>query len=152
MKVKFEAAQFTATKWDSAEAKANALTDLVSFVDAGFPKGQFTGRVYDALYLHMLGHIAHYDRAGFFAEWFATLGRQLRWLEYVARGGAYGGGHGDPAFTWSDAETALIDWVRSSGILARQQAIVRERTRARELEQLAVLRAKYGDRAAHQAA
>lgn len=143
--MKFEAQQFTATKFDSAEDKAKGLSALVSFIQAGFPKTKFTHRVYDVLYLHMFGHIAHYNQAGFFHEWFTTPEAQLEWLRYAARGGAFGiGGHGDPTFTWSDVETVLVDWVRSSGILPRYEVIVQQRTSERELAQLARLQAKYG--------
>ena len=153
VKIKCEVERFTATKWATAEDKAKGLSALVSFVEAGFPESKFTRRIYEALYLHMLGHIAHYDQAGFFREWFSTPERQLRWLQYVAKGGAYGiGGSGDPTSTWSDVETALVEWVRASGLMHRYEGIVEGRTRSRELAQLAYLEAKYGDRASTQAA
>lgn len=153
MSIKFAAKRFTATQWASAEDKTTALSALVSFIQSGFPESKFTRRVYNVLYLHMLGHIAHYDRAGFFGEWFSTPERQLGWLQYVAKGGAYGiGGSGDPTSTWSDVETALVEWVRASGLVHRYEGIVEGRTRSRELAQLAYLEAKYGDRASTQAA
>lgn len=141
--MKFGAEQFTATKWDSGEDKAKGLSALVSFIQAGFPEAKFTRRVYDVLYLHLFGHIAHFNKAGFYAEWFATPARQLAWLRYAARGGAYGAGHGDPAYTWSDVETVLVDWLRSSGVVNRYEAIVEGQTRSRELAQLAYLQGKY---------
>ena len=142
--MKVEAEQFTATKWASVEDKAKGFRALVSFIQAGFPESKFTRRVYDVLYLHMLGHIAHFNQAGFYAEWFATPERQLAWLRYAAHGGAYGAGIGDPAYTWSDVETVLVEWVRTSGLVARYEGIVEGRSRSRELTQLACLQAKYG--------
>ena len=142
--MKFDAQQFTATKFGSAEDKAKGLSALVSFIEAGFPESKFTRRVYDALCLHMLGHIAHFNQAGFYAEWFATPESQLEWLRYAARGGAYGAGMGDPAYTWSDVETVLVEWVRASGLVHRYEGIVEGQTRSRELAQLAHLQAKYG--------
>jgi hypothetical protein len=150
--MKFDAGQFTATKFDSAEDKAKGLGALVSFIEAGFPQSKFTRRVYDALYLHMLGHIAHFNRAGFYAEWFSSPEAQLRWLRYAAHGWAYGGGSGDPGFTWSDVETALVEWVRARGLVAQYEGIVEGRTRSRELAQLAGLQAKYGHEAVGRAA
>ena len=147
-----EAERFTATQFDSGKDKAKGLGALVSFTQAGFPESKFTRRVYEALDLHMLGHIAHYDRAGFYDEWFATPEAQLRWLRYAARGGAYGAGMGDPACTWSDVETVLVEWVRASGLVQQYEGIVEGRTRSRELAQLAYLEAKYGDGASAQAA
>ena len=142
--MRFEAEQFTATKWASAEDKAKGLSALVSFIQAGFPGAKFTRRVYDVLYLHMLGHIAHFNQAGFYAEWFATPERQLEWLRYAVHGGAYGAGIGDPAYTSSDVETVLVEWVRASGMVHRYEGIVEGRTKSRELAQLAYLQAKYG--------
>ncbi|EQD78106.1 hypothetical protein B1A_02423, partial [mine drainage metagenome] len=78
--MKFEAERFTATKFDSAEDKAKGLGALVSFIQAGFPESKFTRRVYDVLYLHILGHIAHYNQAGFYAKWFASPELQFKWL------------------------------------------------------------------------
>ncbi|MHB1524996.1 MAG: hypothetical protein ACYCZN_01730 [Candidatus Dormibacteria bacterium] len=150
--MKFDAGQFTATKFDSAEDKAKGLSALVSFIQSGFPESKFTRRVYDALYLHMLGHIAHFNRAGFYAEWFASPESELQWLRYAAHGGAYGVGIGDPAFTWSDVETVLVEWVRASGLVAQYEGIVEGRTRSRELAQLAYLQAKYSGRASGRAA
>lgn len=142
--MKIGAEQFTATQWDSAEAKARGMNALAAFIEAGFSEVKFTRRVYDVLHLHLLGHIAHFDKAGFYNTWFATPERQLAWLRYAARGGAYGAGHGDPAYTWSDVETVLVGWLRSSGRVHRYETIVEERTTRRELAQLAYLEAKYG--------
>jgi len=150
--MRFEAEQFTATKFASAEDKAKGLSALVSFIQAGFPESKFTRRVYDVLHLHMFGHIAHYNQAGFYAEWFASPESQLEWLRYAARGGAFGAGMGDPAHTWSDVETVLVEWVRASGLVHRYEGIVEGQTRSRELAQLAYLQAKYGDRASARAA
>jgi len=150
--MKFEGQQFTATKFDSADDKAKGLSALVSFIQAGFPKTKFTHRVYDGLYLHMFGHIAHFNKAGFYAEWFASPESQIEWLRYAAHGGAFGVGMGDPAYTWSDVETVLVEWVRASGLVQRYEGIVDGRTRSRELAQLAYLEAKYGDRASARAA
>lgn len=150
--MKFEAGRFTATEFDSAEDKAKGLSAVASFIEAGFPERKFTRRVYDVLYLHMFGHFAHYNQAGFYAEWFASPESQLRWLRYVAHGGAYGAGMGDPAYTWSDVETVLVDWVRASGLVHRYEGIVEGRTRSRELAQLTYLQAKYGEQKLRRAA
>src|SRR5262245_40714234 len=56
----FKAVQFVATRFDSAEAKAKAANALASFVEGGFEARRFTKAVYNALYLHLFGHIAHF--------------------------------------------------------------------------------------------
>lgn len=55
----------------------------------------------------MFGHIAHYDRNGFYDEWFRE-GR-ADWTEYILDRGAW---FGDPEYTWSDVENAFVEWLK----------------------------------------
>lgn len=116
---KHTASEFVATKFYTAEDKAKAVNALLAFVDAGFPMAKFTKRVYDALYLNLFGHIAHYDKFGFYDEWFSSDERQREWMVYAAKGGAYNfGGYGDPSVTWCDAEKVVAEEMRARlGIL-----------------------------------
>ena len=102
MSGQFSAAQFTATKWATAEEKAKALNALIRFIEVGFPEQRFTKAIYYALAQHLLGHCAEYDRGGFYRSWFATPGKLLGWLKYPVSGGLHGSSHGlgDPAWTY----------------------------------------------------
>lgn len=138
----FCAEQFTTTKWDSAQDKAQWANAMASWVQRGFPTNGWRKGLYEALHTHMFGHIAHFNQYGFYEEWFANIHRQLQWLQYVAQGGAFGMA-GDPAYTWCDVERAWSAWVRESGLIARYQQLCAEDIEAKERAVLAHLSAKY---------
>ena len=133
---------FTPTKWATAGDKATAATAILRLVEGDFKRTLFTRTVYNALHQHLFSHMAHYDAAGFFHEWFGTLDRQLDWLRYVDGGGAFGVA-GDPNHCWSDVERALMHEFRRRGYIARWETLVAADTEQRELATLAALQAKY---------
>jgi hypothetical protein len=144
----FDPSRFTATKWATAEDKAQALEALARFVEGGFQRKAFTRRLYDALHLHMYGHIAEFNIDGFYGAWFSTLARQVGWVEYVIDGGAYGQRPAsDPAHTWSDAERAFRRWLTASPIPRRLRDEMAAATERAERALLAELLAKYPDAA-----
>lgn len=55
------------------------IDKLVAFAITGFPERKFTEDLYRWLSRHF-DHIAHYDRGGFYGEWFSSLEKQIRWL------------------------------------------------------------------------
>ncbi|WP_145144422.1 hypothetical protein [Roseomonas gilardii] len=61
------AEQFVATRFDTAQAKADFGNQLLAFIAEGFPQKRFTQRFYRVLMQHF-GMIAHYDQHGFWAE------------------------------------------------------------------------------------
>jgi hypothetical protein len=65
----FSADEFTATKWDTADAKAHFASKLCKFIAADFKEGLFTNALYSRL-RNCFGHIAHYNRNGFFERFF----------------------------------------------------------------------------------
>lgn len=109
----FSADQFVATPYTSAEEKAKAANRLARFIERGFPEMAWNQPLYRSLYLHLFGHIAHYSSTGFWAEWFASPGARLRWLEYASSYPLYG----SPEHTWVDVEAALQGWFRQNGVL-----------------------------------
>lgn len=111
----FKASQFVATKFHDAEAKARAANALASFVETGFEVRRFTKAIYNALYLHLFGHIAHFNQGGFYAEWFSSVEDRIRWCERVLDWVPYG----DPEHTWVDVGRALQKWFKGTNILAR---------------------------------
>jgi hypothetical protein len=139
----FSANQFTGTRYETAEDKALAANQLAAFLLAGCPVERFTKRVYDALYLHSFGHIAHYDRWGFYDTWFSTPSARAAWVSYVQHGGAYGFKPIERTDLWGDFEHVVADWLESSGIAERFIAEYDAAVESAERAELARLQEKY---------
>ncbi len=137
----FCAAQFTATKWASAEEKAKWANTMVSWIQRDFPLNGWTKNLYHHL-SNMYGHIAHYNQIGFYGNWFETIHQRLEWLQYIAHKGNFGC-LGDPTWTWSDVEQAFSAWVCQSGLIECYQQRCAQDIERRERAQLAALQAKY---------
>ena len=105
----FKASQFTATKWDTAAQKAKFGNHLVRFVLGGFKHTVFPKWFYTRL-SNCFGHIAHFNRGGFYAEWFETADARRRWVERIVDWTIYG----DPEYTYSDVERTVQQWMRSN--------------------------------------
>jgi hypothetical protein len=86
------------------------------------------------------GHIAHYNRAGFWSEFFTTAADKVRFIEQTVQHPCYG----DPAWTYSDVERALQAWLKAEGTLDQYRRKLAEETEAAERAQLARLQKKYG--------
>ena len=61
LRPRFQADEFTATKWDNSEVKAKFANDLCRFIAADFKESLFTKALYQRLSM-CLGHIAHYNQ------------------------------------------------------------------------------------------
>ena len=85
------------------------------------------------------GHIAEYDRSGFYGVKFTTRYRQMKFMQRIADWKSYG----DPAFTYSDVEFALKNWIVGSGLIEVAKADVAAAQESDERELLAKLKAKY---------
>jgi hypothetical protein len=142
----FTEADFTATKFASAEEKAKIANKLTRFILGGFKQASFSQTMYTRL-SNMFGHIAHYNLHGFYETWFSGPHERCKWAKYVMAGGAYGC-VGSPAHTWSDFEKALMAWIRDNRIAEQLDAIYRAEVQARELALLQALQAKYSYQAA----
>ena len=134
----FQAEQFTPTKCDTAQDKALWANRMASWVRRGFPPEGWTKGLYTLLRSHLYGHIAHYNKEGFYAEWFADIHRQLAWLTF-AREGGWLGYVGDPRATWSDVEEALSAWIREQGLVETYQQLCAADIQARERARLNAL-------------
>lgn len=102
-KTKFTANMFTPTKWDSAQDKADFANKFIRFIENGFQETQFTKKFYTRL-SNCFGHIAHYNKFGFYDTWFSDYYSQVAFLNNALTHSCYG----DPAWTYSDVERALI--------------------------------------------
>jgi hypothetical protein len=136
----FTAEQFTPTEWSSAADKAKFANHFVRFVESGFKATLF----YDWFYTRLngtFGHIAHYNRRGFYDTWFSGTAERLNFLRHTERDRSWQ--YGDPAFTYSDVEKVLVAWVRESGLVEKYRAALSAETEASERAQLERLKAKY---------
>jgi hypothetical protein len=109
----FQASQFTPTQWSTAKDKAWFANQFVRFVRSDFAARHFTDRFYRRL-SNTFGHIAHYDRAGFWGEFFTTNADKVRFVEQTLQWPCYG----DPAWTYSDVERAIQAWLRDAAVRA----------------------------------
>jgi hypothetical protein len=134
----FTADRFAPTTWEPAKKKAQFAKTFIRFVEADFPRRQFTKAFYRRL-SQTFGHIAHYDVFGFFDTFFTTTADKVRFLRLTLQWPA----HGDPAFTYADMERALQAWLVQNGILARYEQRLADEAKARARAELARLKAKY---------
>lgn len=135
-----KASQFTATKHSTADDKAKFALHFVRFVEGGFQQKQFTDVFYRRL-SNTFGHIAHYDKHGFYAAQFSSLRAQLGFLEQCAEWTC----HGEPEWTWSDVERALQGWMREKDVVAQARKRFGEEAEKAERAQLRALAKKYPD-------
>ena len=133
-----QAKQFTATHFDTAHAKADFGNQLLAFIAEGFPQKRFTQRFYRVLMQHF-GMIAHHDQHGFWREFFTTTADQVRFLEEISSHPCWG----DPAFTFSDLERAVVARLRTAGLVARLRTVLDRETEAAERALLNRLQARY---------
>jgi hypothetical protein len=139
---RFTSAEFTPTKWDSAEAKADFANKLCQFIAADFKESLFTKAFYNRLSM-TCGHIAHYNREGFFGTFFRDLAGKADFLEQTLQWPCFG----DPAWTYCDVERAVQRRLRQCDLTAYRALRAAEIER-RERETLQRLSAKYnGDSA-----
>ena len=136
----FRGEEFTPTKWATADEKAKIANKLTRFVLGGFQQASFTRVMYQRL-SNMFGHIAHYDIHGFYGTWFADIRCCRDWAEHITS--SWLSGIGDPRFTWSDAEKALIKWAKDNRIVEQLDELYRLDTEQKELTLLNTLQRKY---------
>jgi hypothetical protein len=136
--VEFTADNFTPTKWDGAKEKARFAKQFVRFVKSDFNERQFTQAFYKRLSL-TFGHIAHFNRHGFYETFFASTAGKVRFLWQTLRHPCWG----DPTYTYSDVERALQSWLRQSGLLDHYERKLADEQVTAERAELARLKAKY---------
>lgn len=107
----FNEKQFTSTEHTPAKQKAEFANRLATFVLNGFPAGEFTNLLYTKL-SNCFGHIAHYNREGFYGVWFATPEKQAAFIKHTLDRKPVG----DPKFTFVDVEAAFQEWLKAQNI------------------------------------
>ena len=129
---------FTATQCSTKEDKQKFAKKFIAFVKSDFKESLFTKDFYNRLSM-CFGHIAHYNREGFYNTWFS--GRRHK-IEFLKRTLTYGC-HGDPAWTYSDVETYLGDHDEIRKALEFQKREYAKEIEKSEREQLTYLQEKY---------
>jgi hypothetical protein len=134
----FTAGDFAPTKWHSAKDKAEFGNALLKFIAQDFPRGKFHQALYGRL-SNSFGHIAHYDRHGFYETFFMSAKGKIAFLEQCVTWPCFG----DPAYTFCDVERAVIARLRSANLLTLLRSRTTVEQREAELAQLARLKARY---------
>ena len=144
----FTAEEFTATKFDTAVEKAWFGNALTRFIASDFTDSQWTERLYRRL-SHCFGHIAHFDKHGFKAEFFTSTAGKIAFLEETMQHHCFG----QPDYTYCDVERLVIHRLRPCGVLTFYRALRAAEIEGAERELLTRLQAKYdGDQRPAQAA
>jgi len=134
----FTSDKFSPTTWAPAKKKAQFAKQLIRFIQADFPRRQFSKAFYRRL-SQTFGHIAHYDVFGFYDTFFRTTEGKVRFLHQTLQWPCYG----DPAFTYSDVEKAIQSWLLQNGVLPKYERHLAEEAEAAERAELSRLKAKY---------
>ena len=137
--ITFTADQFTPTQWRTAQDKADFANFFVRFVENNFRQKHFSNAFYRRL-SQTFGHVAHFDEATFYRTFFTTAVDKLRFLRQTMAHVPVG----DPAFTFSDVERVLRDWVASSGLVERLAKTAEHAQNRAEREHLKRLLDKHG--------
>jgi len=117
--------QFTATAHSTVEDKEKFAAHFKKFIERGCPETLFPKWFYQRLST-CFGMIAHYNIHGFFDVYFRSTAGKVQFIREVMLYPCYG----DPAFTYSDVEKHLHEWLKETGI----ESVLRE-TLAQETEQ-----------------
>lgn len=136
----FQTQDFTPTEWAPAEEKAKIADKITRFILGGFQQGSFTKAMYQRL-SNMFGHIAHYNINGFYDKWFSDIKACRGWAEHIT--GNWLSGTGDPRFTWSDVEKALIQWMKDNQIAEQLDELYQADIEQKELALLHALQRKH---------
>lgn len=116
MKQRFGPESFTATEFTTADEKAKFVNEAIRFFTAECPRSLFTKLLYKHFSLHA-GHIAHFNRDGFYDVWFESAGKRFEFVERIVNPIAW------MSFApgWRDVERALQIWFREADLLQKLQ-------------------------------
>lgn len=106
---RFLADQFTTSEQYSGEDKAKFANHFVRFVQSDFKETVFPMWFYNRLSM-TFGHIALFNREHFFHTFFTNTPNKLHFLQLCSNYPCYG----DPAWTYSDVEKALMPFIRDT--------------------------------------
>ena len=130
---------FTPTEHSSAADKLKFYRHFIHFMKCGCKETMFPGWFYSRLSM-TFGHIAHYNRNGFYHTWFTSAAKKAAFIEHCLRWPC----HGWPSHSYCDVERALQIWLASSGLHAKWMAEDAALIESAERATLARLQNKYG--------
>ncbi len=134
----FAAADFAPTKWDSGDDKAKFANDLCRFMAADFGINLFTETLYRRL-ATTFGHMAHFGKVGFIDVFFGDLRGKVDFIEQTSMWRPCG----DPAWTWSDVERAVLARLDTVDLLSAYRSMRAAEVEGAERELLRRLQEKY---------
>ena len=103
---------YTPTEWDTTQEKDKFEKQFKAFVLSGFKRNKFPKWFYIRLSM-CFGMIAHYDQNGFYETFFTTPEHKRDFIHACAMHRCYG----DPAYTYSDVEQVIREWIINVNIL-----------------------------------
>lgn len=109
---------YIGSKFLTSHQKSEYFKALVKFTESGFANHLFTDNLYRRL-SNSYGHIAHYDKAGFYDVWFGDHEQQNEWVQHVMTARVYG----DPEFTTSDVEREFQTWLKEHEEQVKQKIL-----------------------------
>lgn len=104
---KFDERKLSPSRFATVEEKLKFCNAFKRFVEAGFPVEKFTKSFYNRLSM-CFGHIAHYNKNGFYDVWFSSPERQHEFIRHTLKYPCYGSSE----YTFSDAEKLIIDYLK----------------------------------------
>jgi hypothetical protein len=135
---KLGAAEFAATKFDTAEVKVKFGNHLLRFIAEDHPRSLWTQVFYNRLSM-TFSHIAEYNSGGFWNTWFATTADHVGFLQNIATHPCWG----DPAYTYSDIEKVIKARVLKSRVIAWKEKVRAKERKNQDLAELARLKSIY---------
>lgn len=132
------AADFQPTKFTPADTKAWFASHFLRFISSDFPEHQFTKRFYQQV-MHTFSFIAHYDRGGFWTEYFTNTAGKIEFIEQVMQHPCYD----DPGHTFSDVEREIRRRLREVDLLDFYRKKNRAEQEAADRAQFARLKARF---------
>lgn len=100
---------YTATEHATVADKEKFEKHFKRFVESGFKDTLFPKWFYTRLSM-CFGNIAHYDRNNFYEHFFTNAQDQAKFLKQCRSYNC----PGDPAYTYSDVEKVLRDWINNN--------------------------------------
>jgi len=97
---------FTPTSHSTVEDKQKFVLHFIRFVESNFNPNLFHKWFYNRM-SNCRGHIAHYNKHGFYDVWFSHRAKQVEFLDLWTTQHIYG----DPAYTYSDVEMYIQKWL-----------------------------------------
>ena len=102
-----EIPDFTPTQCYTSADKQKFAKTFIRFLNSGCNFNIFSKEFYNHL-SNCMGHIAHFNRHGFYSEWFASNYKRASFISHWLSHPIYG----DPEYTFSDVERFLQGWIR----------------------------------------